>query len=143
MATLTPLNIRALVEDALVGEIGTYQYGNGQTTLALHIEGTGQYLDLEGNVMPKPDSVNGLEVIIRPATSSDFNPLLGPDYFVIEKGQIILKQHDITKTTINAARLLLPKIARYLSSQTIPRVPRSEALDSIESQTFTFSFFTN
>lgn len=141
--SFTPLSLRALIRDALGDEIGTYQWGDDITQPALRVEGIGVFVDAVGNEMPKPDFVNGLEVVIQPTTNLQINSLLGSDYFVVEEAQVFLKQFDITKTTLAAAKLLRTALARYLPSQSVQRVQRNELLDSVEMQVFTFSFFTN
>lgn len=119
--------LRSAIATALADQIGSYIFSQGLSTQALRIDdGSEPY--------PEDPEVQGLEVVIRPEVRVSQSLRLGGDRIQSRRHEVVLKQWDINRTT-KAARdallLVLPVEGEA------PIVPRSSALDTLETCTLT------
>lgn len=130
------LEVRGRIAALLAGLIGTYTHVNdyGQvvgTSLALSIE------EASGNSPDSTVRVAGLEVVLRPNLSAPMTPMLGST-LLTHRWEILLKQWDAQADTIAATTRLVGGLPELV--EVGPRVPRSTALDTIETRALVLEF---
>lgn len=125
MSSVDVLTLRDRIESALVGEIGTYEWQNSNTTPAVAVQSG----IVDRNAQPQ--KVNGLEVVIQPYTQGSMTRYIGGQSAFHDQYRIWLKQHDISKTVATAFTTLFVALQDIATGHIDP-IPRNTALDSIE-----------
>ena len=123
------LGLRTALETALAPHLGTYTFSTGDTTPAVKIE--------DGAIAESEQpSVEGLELVIVGSPEIPFSCVMG-GYQETYTALVILKQWDITATTLEARSPLLQALMGMddLMVSGGKRVVRLTKLDNIETLT--------
>ena len=141
---LTLDSLRTRILSALSGQLGTYTWKNAAgsnigSATAVRIVGVG-FPTVNGEVWAEdPAVIDGLEAVITPEVTTDYQSRLNGDYELSHETQVILKQWDVTSTVLAARGLFIKEFSTELDTGAVgPRLIRNSVLDSVESITFTF-----
>jgi len=104
------------IKTILDGRIGTMIAANGTTALALR--NADDWVDAK-----QAPKVVGLEVILEPAYNLTYQDFASGGLVQHPRSRVVLKQWDVSKTTLIEADLLLSKFA-LLDRRSVVRVPR-------------------
>lgn len=135
MPDLDVLTLRSRIATALSGRIGSYVYSSGATVSALRVENGVQQVDANGNPVPLPNKVDGLEVVIEPYTQTQAALYFSGEGGIDDRYRITLKQHDPTVSVSTDFSTLFNSLVQLGQPVSVgPLQPRASALNRIEQQ---------
>ena len=124
----TPAQLKSALQSKFSASLGTYTFSGTQTTPAIRVDDGSDPFDEE-------PSISGLEIVIVPSPEIAIQSMLG-GYRDTVTTTVVLKQWDITKTTMGYRSALLEVVAGFddllLVSGSMRRVISLTKLDNIE-----------
>ena len=128
------VDLRQAILEALASVIGTYHFPRGGSAKALSILPDPDY---GYDYPPSGTRIEGLEVVVLPATDASAVPMLRGKRRWQTSTQIFLKQWDSKNDTVAATELIVPILGNNVKIG--PRVLPLDQLGNIESRNITFT----